>query len=263
MSRSQRDRPGARQAAQRGQAAQREQAARQAAQRGQAASQAAQRRRERRLLMVVVAAVVLALVGAGIGFQAWRTHRAPSAGTVTPGPSVPVTITDGQPISWGTGRAPVTVDLYEDFHCPHCVDFEADYGALLAAAQAAGTIRLRIFPMSFIDAGSAAAANGFACAAEAGFAGPFYTGLFANDTLDWSDSQLDQLAERAAGTVPADFSSCVTDRRHAAWADSIDAAAAAAGVTGTPTMHLDGRPVDITTLTPDSLTTKIQEAASS
>ena len=40
-------------------------------------------------------------------------------------------------------------------------------------------------------------------------------------------------------------------------------AAAAAGVTGTPTMHLDGRPVDITTLTPDSLTTKIQEAASS
>ena len=59
MSRSQRDRPGARQAAQRGQAAQREQAARQAAQRGQAASQAAQRRRERRLLMVVVAAVVL------------------------------------------------------------------------------------------------------------------------------------------------------------------------------------------------------------
>ena len=233
-------------------------------QRAIAEQQAAHRRRERRLLAGGVIAVVLVLIAAGIGFQAWRTHRAPSAGTVSPGPSVPVTITDGQPISWGSAGAPVTVDLYEDFHCPHCVDFEADYGQQLADAQAAGTIRLRIFPMSFIDAGSAAAANGFACAAAAGFAGPFYTGLFANDSLDWSDSQLDQLAARATGgAVPADFSTCVTERRYAGWADSIDAVATAAGVTATPTMFLDGQPVDITTLTPDSLTTKIQEAASS
>lgn len=252
MSRSQRDRQVARQ---------RQVAAQQTAQRELAARQAAQRRRERRLLIVVVAVVVLALVGAGIGFQSWRTHRAPSAGTVTPGPSVPVPIADGRPISWGTVDAEVTVDLYEDFHCPHCVDFEADYGQLLADAQRTGTIRLQIFPMSFIDAGSAAAANGFACAAEAGFAEPFYAGLFANDSLDWSDSQLDQLAARAAGTVPADFSACVADRRHAGWADSIDAAAAAAGVTGTPAMFIDGQAVDITALTPDSLTTKIEEAA--
>jgi protein-disulfide isomerase len=118
--------------------------------------------------------------------------------------------------------------------------------------------------MTFIDAGSAAAANGFACAAAAGFAGPFYAGLFANDSLDWSDSQLDQLAARATGgAVPAEFSGCVAERRYAGWADSIDAAATAAGVTATPTMVLDGKLVDITTLTPDSLTTKIQEAASS
>lgn len=255
MSQSQRDRHANRQ---------RELAAQQAAQRQLAAQQASQRRRERRLLIIVVGVVVAVLVGAGIGFQAWRTHRAPSAGTITPGPSTPVTVTDGQPISWGPADAPVTVDVYEDFHCPHCVDFEADYGQQLADAQAAGTIRLRIFPMSFIDAGSAAAANGFACAATAGFAQPFYTGLFANDSLDWSDSQLDQLAARATGgAVPADFSTCVTERRYAGWADSIDAAATAAGVTATPTLFLDGQPVDITTLTPDSLTTKIQEAASS
>jgi protein-disulfide isomerase len=242
-------------------AQQRQLAAQQAQQRAQAAQQAAQRRRERRLLAGGVIALVLVLVGAGIGFQAWRTHRAPSAGTVTPGPVIPVTITDGQPISWGAADAPLTVDLYEDFHCPHCADFEENYGQILADAQAAGTIRLRIFPMSFIDAGSAAAANGFACAAEAGFGAAFYTGLFANQTLDWSDSQLNQLAERASGAVPAEFSTCVSGRRHAVWADSIDTAAAAAGVTGTPAMMIDGRTVDITTLTPDSLTTTIEEAA--
>ena len=40
-----------------------------------------------------------------------------------------------------------------------------------------------------------------------------------------------------------------------------NAAAAAAGVTGTPALFIDGRSVDITTLTPDSLTTQIEEAA--
>ncbi len=225
-----------------------------------AEQQAAQRRRDRRLLAGGVLAVVLVLIGAGIGYQSWRTNRAPDAGTVNPGPTVPVTITDGQPISWGAD-APLAVDLYEDFHCPHCADFEEEYGQVLADAQAAGSIRLRIFPMSFIDAGSATAANGFACAAESGFGAAFYTGLFANQNLDWSDSQLDQLAARANGTVPADFSTCVAQRRHAAWTDSIDAAAAAAGVTGTPTMFLGGRQIDIPTLTPDSLKTMIEEAA--
>jgi protein-disulfide isomerase len=232
-----------------------------ALQRVLAEQQAAQRRRERRLLAGGVIVVVLVLIGAGIGFQAWRTHRAPSAGTVTPGPAVPVTITDGRPIAWGSADAPVTVDLHEDFHCPHCADFEEAYGQILADAQSDGTIRLRIFPMSFIDAGSAAAANGFACAAESGFGAAFYAGLFANQNLDWSDSQLNQLAERASGDVPAEFSTCVSDNRHAAWADSIDAAAAAAGVTGTPAMFIDGQAVDLTALTPDSLTTKIEEAA--
>ena len=230
-------------------------------QRALAEQQAAQRRRERRLLAGGVIVVVLVLIGAGIGFQAWRTDRAPSAGAVTPGPAVPVTITDGQPITWGSADAPVTVDLYEDFHCPHCADFEEAYGQILGDAQSDGTIRLRIFPMSFIDAGSAAAANGFACAAESGFGAAFYAGLFANQNLDWSDSQLHQLAERASGDVPAAFSTCVSDRRHAGWADSIDTAATAAGVTATPAMVIDGQAVDITALTPDSLTTKIEEAA--
>ena len=112
---------------------------------------------------------------------------------------MPVTITDGKPVSWGSAGAPVTVELYEDFHCPHCADFEEEFGQTLTDAQAAGTIRLRIFPMAFIDAGSASAANAFACAAEAGFGAAYDTGLFANHTLDWSDSQLDQLAERAVG----------------------------------------------------------------
>ncbi|HEU5485546.1 MAG TPA: thioredoxin domain-containing protein [Microlunatus sp.] len=232
-----------------------------ARQRALAEQQAAQRRRERRVLALVVGGVVVALVVAGIGLQAWRTNRAPDAGSVTPGrTSAPVTITPGQPVSFGSGDAPVTVDLYEDFHCPHCAEFEEQLGPTLQEAQDAGQIRLRIFPMAFIDAGSASAANGFACAAEAGFGESYYTALFANHTLDWSDSQLNQLAEQVSGSVPEGFATCVTQRSHQDWVSSIDGAASTAGVTGTPTMFLDGRQVDIATLTTDGLTSQIAEA---
>jgi protein-disulfide isomerase len=233
-----------------------------ARQRALAEQQAAQRRRERRLLAGVVVGIVVLLIGAGIGFQAWRANRAPDAGALTPGrTSAPVTVTAGQPITWGSEQAPVTIDLYEDFHCPHCAEFEEQYGQILADAQAAGQARLRVFPMAFIDAGSAAAANAFACAAEAGFGEAYYAGLFANHTLDWSERQLTQLAEQVNGSVPAAFSACVEQRAHGEWVTSINDAASAAGVTGTPTMFLDGERVDLKTLTPDRLSATLEEAA--
>jgi len=233
-----------------------------ARQRALADQQAAQRRKERRLLAAIVSVVVVVLVGGGIGLQAWRANRAPQAGSVTPGEtSAPVTITASHPISWGSAGAPVTIDLYSDFHCPHCAEFEEQYGQTLTDAQEAGQITLRIFPMAFIDDGSMSAANAFACAAVAGFGETYYAALFANHTLDWSDSQLTQLAQQVNGSVPDTFSTCVTQRSHEDWVNSINDAASAAGVTGTPTMFLDGQQVDLTTVTPDGLKAQIAEAA--
>ncbi len=175
-----------------------------ARQRALADQQAAQRRKERRLLAVIVSVVVVVLVGGGIGLQAWRANRAPQADSVTPGQiSATVTITAGHPVSWGSAGAPVTIDLYSDFHCPHCAEFEEQYGQTLTDAQEAGQITLRIFPMAFID----------------------------------------------------------TQRSHEDWVNSINDAASAAGVTGTPTMFLDGQQVDLTTVTPDGLKAQIAEAA--
>ena len=82
------------------------------------------------------------------------------------------------------------MNLYEDFHCPHCAEFEEEFaGTLTAPSRPArsGSSSTRC-PSS--TQGSAAAANAMACAAEAGFGQPYYTGLFANQTLQWSDEQL-------------------------------------------------------------------------
>ncbi len=225
-----------------------------------AAEQAAQRQRDRRVLVIGAVAFVLVLAGAGIGFQAWRSHRAPSASPVAgSATAAPMVVTNGQPLRLGGATAPAGVTLYEDFHCPHCADFEDEFGPTLTAAQNAGVASVDLYPMAFIDRGSFAASNAMACAAEAGFGQPYYLGLFANHTLQWSDQQLVALATTVGATATPTFTTCVTDQGKKAWVDSINAAAGANGVTGTPTLFLNGAPVDLTSLTPASLATMISK----
>lgn len=227
-----------------------------------AAEQAARRRRDRNLLLVAVVALVVLVVGGGIGVQAYRTKRAPAATPAVAFSEAPQPVTDGQPIRFGPDTAPAKVTLYEDFHCPHCADFETELGPTLTTALTAGTTQVELYPMSFIDAGSTTAANAVGCAAEAGFGLRYHLGLFANHTLQWSDSQLLDLAGAVGGTATDAFSSCVTTRAKAGWVTSVNAAADAKGVNQTPTMFLNGAPVNVEGLTPAALQTMIDTASS-
>jgi protein-disulfide isomerase len=126
----------------------------------------------------------------------------------------------------GPADAPVTITLYEDFHCPHCADFEEQFGPIITQAQETGAARVELYPMAFIDEGSVTAANAMACAAEAGFGQAYYLALFANHTLQWSDPQLIDLATKVVGSPPSEvFQTCVKRRAHADFVTSINAAA--------------------------------------
>lgn len=228
-----------------------------------ARQQAETRRKERRTLAVLALAVVVVLVAGGIGFQAWRTGRTPEAesGAGAGAGFAAVTIADGQPIVLGQPDAAVEIAIYEDFHCPACIDFAEEYHDVLTDLQSRGVAAVAVYPLAFHDPGSAPAANAMACAAEAGFGQAYYDGLFANATLQWSDQQLIALAAEVRGAVPAPFEPCVTGRTHAGWVDSISAAAQAAGVDRTPTVFVDGQPVDLATLTPVGLSEQVEAAA--
>lgn len=222
-----------------------------------------QRRRDRRIIAIVAGAIVLVVIAAGVGFQLWRTNQQPSAGPSPAGSATPAELVNGQPVVFGSRSAPVSIELYEDFHCPHCADFEEAYQGVLDQALRANQVSITFSPLAFVDAGSASAANGFGCAVEAGYGESYFRGLFANHTLDWSDDQLISLMERVSGApASASFSTCVQQRQSGPWLESINAAASQRGVSQTPTMFLDGAPVDIATLTPDALRTKIEQAAS-
>jgi protein-disulfide isomerase len=225
-----------------------------------AAEQAAARKRDQRILIAVIAAFVLVVVAGGIGLQAWRTSRSPSAVSSTSVSASPVTITNGQPIVLGSAEAPTTITLYEDFHCPHCAEFEEQFGPVITQAQESGAARVELYPMSFIDEGSVAAANAMACAAEAGFGQPFYLGLFANHTLRWSDEQLVDLAAKVGRSPSEAFKTCVKTNAHADWVSSINAAADKNGVVQTPTLLINEKTVDIANLTPEALKAMITSA---
>ena len=230
----------------------------------------AKRRREQRIIFLVAGVVVLALIGGGIGLQLWRSRKAPDTASSNPSStsiaqldaqSVPV---NGKPLTLGRSDAAVTVTLYEDFHCPHCAEFEERYGSVLTDAQLAGRIKIELYPMAFINAGSARASSAMACAADAGFPQSYYLGLFANPTLDWNTDQLTQLAPVVGATATAEFTGCVTNGSYGDWVTSINTAANQNGVTSTPTMFIDGQAVDISTLTsPDTLKSLIDAAAAS
>ena len=227
-----------------------------------AAEQAAARRRDQRILISVVVAFLVVVVAGGITFQAWRTSRSPSAAPSATASASPVTITNGRPIPLGSPDAPVTITLYEDFHCPHCADFEEEFGPTITQAQETGVARVELYPMAFIDEGSITAANAMACAAEAGFGQAYYLALFANHTLQWSDPQLIDLATKVVGSPPSEaFQTCVKRRAHADFVTSINAAADQNQVAQTPTMLINGKDVAIESLTPESLKTMISDAA--
>lgn len=211
----------------------------------EAAARAHAERRRRTVLGGILAAVavVVALV-AVIVVQNHRTATAPNA-------AVPANA-DGTVIAVGSPAAKVTVDLYEDFQCPNCKAFEARTGSTLAELVAAGTVRARYHGMAFLDSSandqySTRALNAAAVVLDAGGTGAFMTFhdlLFANQPPETgsglSDKQLAEYAGQAGATGSAVLAH-ITALTYGDWVKQATDQASKDGVTGTPTVLVDGK----------------------
>lgn len=202
------------------------------------------------------------MVAAAIGTQAWLSRRPPQAPETAQPEFGPVSIEAGKPIVFGADDAPVTVGLYEDFECPHCVDLEEELGATITELLRDETITLELFPMTVVDpdGASSATANAMACAAAEGFGPGYHAGLFANSRLIWSDQQLIELGGLVGD--PSDrFADCIRTEQHRDWVDSIGRAAEKTGVTGTPAVYINGNhQPEAAEWTPEQFRDQIQAA---
>jgi protein-disulfide isomerase len=223
--------------------------------------------RRRRLLLGAVAAGVVALVVLVVILVQVNRTSTPSDAATPAG-----TVADGTAIPVGPEGAPVVVDLYEDFLCPACRQFETINGETLTSLAEDGSIRLQYRPIAFLDRASTDeystralnAAGVVLDAAGTDAFREFHDLLFAEQPAEGgpglTDDRLIELAAEA-GASGADVEAGIRDRVFEGWADRVTERASQAGVNSTPTLLIDGEPVDLAEATPENITALVEASA--
>lgn len=220
------------------------------------AERRAAERRRRTVTISAVVAVLLLLAGV-IGYAVYAGQR-PDRITA---PRHAVQNDTGLKV----GDGPVTVDLYVDFLCPACREYEQQASPTLKRYLDDGRITLVYHPLNFLDrlstthysTRSAAAA---AVAADEGKLAEYAEALFARQPPEGgaglSDDELIEIG-RSVGLTSSSFAKAVKSDKYHDWVSYVTAKADERGVRGTPTVYVDGVPVESTVT---ALTTAVDAA---
>lgn len=205
-----------------------------------------------------VLGIVLVVLFAGlVGFGVYWVQR--PADVVVP----PNATATGVPV--GSPSAKATIDIYQDFQCPACKQFEDLSGQTIDQLVAAGQAKVVYHPVAILDRYSpdkyssrSSAASG--CAAADGVFPQYLKLLYANqpeeNTPGLTSDKLIALGQQA-GAGPG-FADCVTSDRYAGWTKSLTDQASKDGLAATPTVKVNGQQVQ--NPTPDAVRAAVQAA---
>lgn len=232
------------------------------------ALQKKQQAREKRTRVIVLSLLALAVIGLGVAI--WLILAEGQKTPMEKVENVPAGVVEqtGIPVgaegTAGTENegAPV-LDVYVDYMCPVCGQFEALNGASITEMREAGDVTLVVHPLSILDRLSektdystraASAAAWVADQAPEQFSA-FHDAMFASQpkerTPGLSDEQIAQVAEQAG--VPADVAAGIADgTAHYTYKEWVGAATEVAGSDpsvvnpetkqlGTPSVLIDGK----------------------
>lgn len=203
--------------------------------------QLARERRRQRTLWAALVAVAVLIVAGMFGFV-WYAMQDSDEFAVPPG----VAASDDSGIAIGNG--PVTVDVYADYLCPACKQWEAATQSTVDQLIEEKKITLVFHPISILDRMtstqySTRSASASGCAAEGGKFSEFSAALFANQPPEGgaglSDDELIRIGGEV-GLVDPDFADCVRDGEYRSWVEHTTDTASDRGVTGTPTIFVNG-----------------------
>jgi protein-disulfide isomerase len=192
----------------------------------------AQRRRRRRVLLAIVVAMVAGVVLMANHFESAQQLASPHH-VLGPGDSE----VEGLP------SARVLVEMYGDYQCPYCHQFHAEVGQTIASLVSKGTVRFAFHPYAFIGPESIAAASAAECAGDEGRYFPMleqlYNHTFPENSGGLTTAELIALA-RAAGVTGNSTLHCIRSATYSAWVQKVTDEASARGVSGTPTIFVNG-----------------------
>jgi protein-disulfide isomerase len=175
----------------------------------------------------------------------------------------------------GDPDAPVTLQIYADYQCPHCRAFHRDIEPLLVEDYVrTGKIRLEFkdFPVIGIKSlqeltddtkESVQAAEAAMCAAEQDAYMPYREALYAGDLDPNSGALSDENLIAVADDLDLDTAALADCLESGRYEEAIVAGSMAAvemGVQGTPTMAINGEIVQVTDGGYDGLKTILDDA---
>ncbi|MEV8511467.1 thioredoxin domain-containing protein [Dactylosporangium sp. NPDC051484] len=234
------------------------------------AQERAEQRRRNRIRVavgaggVVIAGLLVAIIA--VVFTSASKDAGPSGKLVTP-----ANLTASGAIPVGSATAPVTLEIYLDFMCPACGRFEQANAGELDRLIQAGTVKLELRPMTFLDKTSQGtrystrAANALATVADRapGSVWALSKALYANQPQEGTPGLSDQRIVALA--VEAGVTQEVADAFDAgifkAWAAKSNDDAFKAGIEGTPTVKINGKVFAGNLYTAGPLTEAIEQAA--
>ena len=188
---------------------------------------------------------VLLIVAAGVGIavQAARTPNSPS----------PQAVSVANGVQLGRSGARVTIELYEDPACTNCKTFEETASPQLQEWLNSSTATVKYYVVSYLDGQSptkysSRAAAAMYCAADAGRFREYHDIVFGDQPTpgaDITDAELIADGPRAGitGAQQDAFSQCVKSKKYAGFVSQISDQASRDGILATPTLLVDGKPV--------------------
>jgi protein-disulfide isomerase len=147
---------------------------------------------------------------------------------------------EGHPVA-GPEDAPITIVEFSDFECPYCRQTQPVLDQIESAYGDRMRLVYRQFPLVDIHPRAQKAAEASLCAHEQGAFWEMHDAMFEEPielevaSLKFKASTLDIDA--------ASFGECLDSGKYAGRVNSDLKAGMAAGVTGTPTIYINGRPV--------------------
>jgi protein-disulfide isomerase len=221
-----------------------------------------------RVKIIVGIVVVVVLAGAVVGGVLYQKNKADQRAEATIAPqhvaaaSYPVKVDNGTVLS-GKDDAKITVDLYEDFLCPVCGEFEKRDGDKIQQQLNAGKIKVRYHIVDLLNdrsnppGYSQAAGNAAICAADGGKFPDYHLSLYDAQPQEggrgYDNVQLGGLGKALGLGDP--FTNCVNSGKYSAQVQQqFDAASNNPALQqdtgqggkgfGTPTVAVNGKTVN-------------------
>lgn len=222
-------------------------------------------------VLIAVGVVVLALQGGdedGGGGGEVQLRVGKIAGGAEAAPQA-----DGSLVMSRPGVTAPVVDIYEDFACPPCGAFDQKHDPMLKQMVVEGRAKVVFHPMLIFGesrqpahGNSLRAAAALRCVGDGAHWLSYQDALYENqpeneNATGYTTDELLSLAE-PLGLTGDDFTSCVKSQRYAASVKTVSQGYISSGISGTPSVRVNGRTLDPSDIESPEAPRRAVEAAS-